>query len=200
MQTGVDINRIKLPTQFDINDDKWMTDMMKISDWNKLRAKLHHDWLQNRYLTFLMARAEYMDGIIDGRASVSEDILEQFTGWKDKTEDMHKLINEAVYALSPAQLLDEYPLNRMAEENKKWLKEVVHSLYVERTGMKETSEKLTEKFSIVSELYAFLLRILKGENNGLRQKAGEPPFKRFYNEVQEFSKVISSLPHEVQVV
>lgn len=173
---------------------------MKISDWNNLRARLHHDWLQNRYLTFLMARAEYLDNAIVEKEQVRADIIEQFIDWQNQKEDFEALINDTKDALSPAQIIDEYPLNRMSEENKAWLKEVVHALYLERTGIKGTAKKLKKNLNTISEFHALLSKIIKGENNGLRQKAGNRPFERFHKEVQEFSKMISSLPHEVQVV
>ena len=173
---------------------------MKNPEWNSLRAKLHHDWLQNRYLTFLMARVEYMDNALAENKPVRADIIEQFTDWKTKINDIEKLIDETVEALSPAQLIDEYPLNRMAEDNKAWLGEVVHALYIERTGIKAMIRELGEKLDSISELFSLLARILKGENSELRDKAREHPFQRFHKKIQEFSKLISALPHEVKVI
>lgn len=173
---------------------------MKNSDWNNLRARLHHDWLQNRYLMFLMARAEYLDDAVVENEQARADIIEQFIDWQNKERDFEVLIDEAKDALSPAQLIDEYPLNRMSEENKAWLKELVHALYVERTGIKEMSNRLGEKLDSISQLFSLLSRVLKGENSELRGKAGKHPFQRFHKEIQEFSRMISALPHEAQVV
>jgi hypothetical protein len=173
---------------------------MENAQWNNLRAKLNHDWLQNRYLTFLMARGRYMDELMKAGKLPREDIQVQFIDWQRKENDFAFLINESIESLNPAQLVDEYPLNLMADENRLWLKEVVHVLYIERTGMTEKVAKLKEKLKLISDVHKLLSRILNGENNELNAKAGENPFTRFFQEVQEFGKMISCLPHEVQVV
>lgn len=141
-----------------------------------------------------------MNNAMRERKAVREDLFQQFVEWQIKKDDFETLIDEAVEALSPAQLIDEYPLNRMSEENQSWLKEVIHILYMERTGIKTTVGEIREKFNYISEFHALLLKILKGENDELKKKAGKQPFEGFYKELQKFSKMISSLPHEVQVV
>jgi hypothetical protein len=88
----------------------------------------------------------------------------------------------------------------MAEDYKVWLKEVVDGLYLERTRMKEINRKLGEKFRSIAELFSLLSRMLMGLNSELKDKAGERPFQRFHKEIQELSRMISFLPHEVQVV
>ena len=141
-----------------------------------------------------------MDSLVIASIEVRKDIEKQFAEFKKKKADFGTLINEAVEALSPAQLLDEYPLIRMSSENKEWLGEVIHALYCERTGIREIVKALTEKFRSICEAHTLLSRILKGENDVLLKLAGEHPFKSYYKHIQELSRMISSLPHEVQVV
>ena len=172
---------------------------MKISEWNNLRARLHHDWLQ-RYLAFLMARAEYMTGIVKENKTPREDILSQFLDWSKRAADFEIFMGGAESALSPAQLFEEDPLISMRGENSLWLRAVLHALYAQRTGIIDTIEKLRARFVFISGLHNMLTKILNGGNDDLQEKAGPHPFERLYKEIQEFSKMISSLPHEVQVV
>lgn len=171
---------------------------MKNNEWNNLRAKLHHDWLQ-KYFTLFDARADEMDVSIKGKRAVRSDIFKQFAVWQAKEQDFKVLVEETVDALSPKQLLDEYPLNRMSEENKAWLGELIHALYLERTKIKDKISELNVKFASISETHPILMRLLKGENDELRKRAGEQPIKRFYEDLKEFSRMLSLLPHGVLV-
>ncbi len=101
------------------------------TDWNNLRAKLHHDWLQ-KYFTLFDARAEEVHESIKGKRAVRADIFKQFAVWQTKEDDFKVLIEDTVDALSPKQLLDGHPLNHMSGENKTWLGELIHALYLER--------------------------------------------------------------------
>jgi len=171
---------------------------MKKDEWKNFRAKLHHDWLQ-KYFTLFDARADEMDESIKGKRVVRADIFKQFAVWQDKEHDFKVLIAETVDALSPKQLLDEHPLNRMSGENKTWLGELIHALYIERAKIKDKINELNSKFASIAESHTILMRLLKGENNELRKRAGDWPIKRFYENLKEFSRMISLLPHEVQV-
>lgn len=172
---------------------------MNNADWNNLRSRLHHDWLQ-KYFTLFDARADEMDRGIIEKKLIRADILKKFDAWQAKEPDFEALINEAVFALSPKQLLDEHPLSRMPDDDKAWLGDVIHALYLERTKMQDKLVELAGMLSSICLTHALLKKLLQGENGELREKAGERPVKRFYGEMREFSRVISSLPHEVQVV
>lgn len=168
--------------------------------WENKRSSLHHGWMQNSYLSFLNARKGYLDGALIGNEKIREDILSQFSEWGDKKSEILGLINETVENLSPRQLLDEHPLTVIPEESKVWLKEVVHALYLERTHIEDSVVDLKKRFDDICDIHTKLMRLLKGENGALRAEVGDAPFKRFRDMVQEFSRRISALPHEVQVI
>ncbi len=167
---------------------------MKYEEWNNLRARLHHDWLQNRYLTFLKS---WKECFVDIKAcnSNTEDILEQLLQWKKKRDAFQTLINECETALSPRQLLYDPPLNSMSEENKEWLGEVIHALYCARTGIKDKILRLHSMLNEVDKCVDTAVKKLQGEN-GIKNFTGEMLILAFSN----FSKEISELPHEIQVV
>jgi hypothetical protein len=79
---------------------------MKNSDWNDLLAKLHHDWLQNRYLTFLKSWRDCLDDV-EACGANREDVLEQLLQWESKRGAFSDLIGNAAEALSPRQFLHE---------------------------------------------------------------------------------------------
>lgn len=170
---------------------------MKNSEWNNIRGKVHHAWLQNEYLVFLQGWAEDIDEALRDEKSIREDILKQIVVWRAKERDFILLLDETIDALSPAQLLDEYPLNRMDEEDKVWLREVVHALYLARTGMEQKVDEIRARLVKLFGMHGQLMNIIDGKS---KLKRSDQPFKQFHREILEFSAMISALPHEVQVV
>ncbi len=167
---------------------------MKNTEWNNLRSKLHHDWLQNRYLTFLKSWKECFDDI-DTCGPDRNDILEQLLQWKKKRNIFKRLIDNAEEALSPRQLLYEPPLDRMSDENKEWLGEVIHALYLARTGIENKVLELRLKIDEIDKIVDSIAHALKGE-----MESDDSSGERIILLFSDFSKKISELPHEIQVV
>lgn len=168
--------------------------MMKYTEWNNLRSRLHHDWLQNRYLTFLKSWKECFDNVEKCGAD-RDDVLEQLLQWKKKREAFQTFFNECETALSPCQLLNEPPLNKMSDDNKEWLGEVIHALYCVRTGIREKIQSLQRDIDKVDEIVTAAEKRLKGEDEA-KEVMGDKIISAFV----DFSKEISALPHEIQVV
>lgn len=167
---------------------------MKNANWNNHRTKLHHDWLQNRYLTFLKSWKEYFEDAEACEVNRNE-VLEQLLQWKGKRDAFASIFKNVEEALSPRQLLYEPPLNLMSEENKEWLGEVIHALYCARTGIKE---RVAILISMVPEIDKVVDEVARNLETGEAKipSAG----KRIISLFTEFSKNISELPHEIQVV
>jgi len=167
---------------------------MIITEWNNLRARLHHDWLQNRFLTFLESWKNCFDDVEKCGAN-KDDVLEQLLQWKNKKDAFQILINNCEDALSPQQLLNEPPLTSMSDENKEWLGDVIHALFSARTGIKDKTQKLRRDIDKADEIVKIVEQRLRGEN-GTNEAMGEKIISAFV----DFSREISELPHEIQVV
>ncbi len=167
---------------------------MKNSEWNKLRAKLHHDWLQNRYLTFLKSWKDCFDDV-ETCGPDRVDVLEQLLQWESKRGSFNDLISNAEEALSPRQLLYEPPIDRMSEENKEWLGDVIHALFCARTSIGNKMLELKLKMDEIDKIVDTITRALRGEMES-DDSRGEKVISIF----SDFSKEISELPHEIQVV
>ena len=167
---------------------------MKNSNWNNLRTKLHHDWLQNRYLTFLNSWKSCFDNP-ETCGTDKHEVLDQLLQWKGKRDAFVSLFNNAEEALSPRQLLYEPPLNQMSEENKEWLGEVIHALYCGRTGIKDKVAMLNSMMAGIDKAVDETAQFLK---SGESKK--HSPRSRIVPLFSDFSRKISELPHEIQVV
>lgn len=98
-------------------------------------------------------------------------------------------------ALSPQQLLNEPPLNTMSDDNKEWLGEVIHALFCARTGIKDKTVNLQRKIDDIDGIVKIVERRLRGENETKGFMADE-----IISAFVDFSREISDLPHEIQVV
>lgn len=162
--------------------------------WKHQRARLHHDWLQNSYLTFLRAEAENLDHPEKCLTS-HQNILEQLLIWEQKRLIFLKFIGNTVEALSPRQLLFVPPLDKMMNEDKEWLGPLIHALYLERSAIAEKVQLLTDAFCEIDKLVKELSLMLQSESaakNGYGQKLLE--------KVLELSKQISALPYDIQII
>ena len=168
---------------------------MKNDEWNNLRAKLHHDWLQNRYLTFLKSWKECFDNPAVCRED-KEDVLDQLLQWKSKRDLFRDFLDCAEEALSPRQLLYKPPLEIMSEENKEWLGEVIHALFCSRTHIKDKVLQLQTAMNEIDSVIDNISYTLKKGEKTSENNSGERVITLFVN----FSRAISQLPHEIQVV
>jgi len=167
---------------------------MKNTEWNNLRARLHHDWLQNKYLTFLESWKDCF-GDVETCGSNRNDVLEQLLQWKNKKESFQILINECEMALSPQQLLNGPLFDSMSGENKEWLGEVIHALFCVRTDINDKTVNLQRKIDEVDEIVKIVEQSLRGDN-GKKSSMGEEIISAF----SKFSRAISELPHEIKVL
>lgn len=163
---------------------------MKNAEWNTLCSELHHDWMQ-KYLTFLSARRDALDKMALGDIEWRKDIKEQMLEWNEKKELFGKLLSSCEDALSPRQLLYEPPLSSMSSEEKEWLGEVIHGLYIKRTRIRETVSNLQKSFDEADKAFENLVQNRSGESS---------PAKFFLDKITEFSKKLSKLPRGIQVV
>jgi len=147
--------------------------------------QLNHDFLKNRYLTFVFARQEIINKLDN-----NEEILKRLLEWRDNKNAFSDLLNSAERAFSPLLLLAQSPLSSLPEEDKEWIGLFIHELYCARTGIREKIAILKEKIFKVDNLVTEIV------DGGGRQDAG----KRLYQACQELSNGISALPSEIMVL
>lgn len=146
---------------------------------------MNHRWLSGRFLTFLEA------SIVE--PGNKDRVILQLGQWKEKRSRFDDLIENAVDALSPAQLLDKAPLNKLPEPDKKWLRSLIHELYLKRTNIKTTMAKIK---TLQKDIDRRVDRTIKGMNN----PGKEVDFPGLYHAVKEFHNKISRLPKRIQVI
>ncbi|OPY80202.1 MAG: hypothetical protein A4E65_01552 [Syntrophorhabdus sp. PtaU1.Bin153] len=166
---------------------------MKYSEWARLRAMLHHDWLQNRYLTFLSAWVNCFDEMQTNKDTAKE-ILMQLRLWSEKKSSFCELLRNAENALSPRQFLETPPLSTMLKEDRQWLGDVVHTLYCQRARVQERVEDMFDLMDQVDKVITTAETTVRGEETGAKVNVDS-----IITAVMRFSKAIGELPHEIQL-
>lgn len=163
---------------------------MTNKEWSDLRSRLHHDWLQ-LYFPRLIVWREAIDATAQGKGILDVDISERFLEWREKRKMFSDFIESAEEALSPRQLLSEPPLSAMPPEDKKWLGEVIHHLYLERTAIRQKVSSLDTFLGGVNSAFEDIVN---------RKSINTSPSGHLSDSLTEFSQAISALPHSIQVV
>lgn len=106
--------------------------MTTLKEWLLLRARFAHDWLENRFLTFLLAE--------EGRRADPArrtETLRRLEEWQERRAVADRLLDTAEQVLSPAQLAGVPPLSEMPPDAAAELKEIVHEQFCARTSIRE---------------------------------------------------------------
>ena len=181
-----------MPLDYDLSAIEYGYALMN-EEWRHLRAKLHHDWLMNRYMTFLQAEMEVLNHPV-GEIATRENVREQLLGWRRKRATLNKFIETTIDALSPRQLLLISPLNQLEKEDKEWLGALIHDLYLEKSGIEGPIAELRKIFLQTDELVTAISAMLALERD-ITIGLGD----LLLNKIKVFSRLISELPYDVQI-
>jgi hypothetical protein len=163
------------------------------TEWKHLRSKLHHDWLQNKYITFLRAEIAILNHP-DHTGGAGKDILLQLHGWERKKGALLKFINNTSDSLSPKQLLTVPPLNKLNENDRQWLADIVHQIYLERSDIERQVNKLRDLYLEIDAVVTDLTDMLTGKRT-VTPGLGSI----LLDKVVIFSTEISALPYDIQL-
>lgn len=75
-------------------------------EWQRRRAELTHDWLQNRALPHANALLAITNGAVRGDDAAIAAMSAVLSEWRDRRDDVAWLTEHVVEALSPVNVLD----------------------------------------------------------------------------------------------
>jgi hypothetical protein len=150
--------------------------------WNARRARLNHDWLRVKFLTFLQAwRRELDQGGELGQ--LSEQIRLQLAEWTQRRDGLEDLLASAEDALSPANSEDDMLPTMLSPEERNRIRAATHAEWIQQSGIQE---RLRFARDSATEIDALVTSLLGGE---LVSLAGT----RLYEAGCRFSDRLSSL-------
>ncbi|HEB87572.1 MAG TPA: hypothetical protein ENI68_11245 [Gammaproteobacteria bacterium] len=157
-----------------------------VAPWQGHRARLNHDWLQVRYLTFLQSVTSEVDDWATS-SRVQPEVKEGVLKWRERAKEWVELISDAEATLSPVRYLEVPPLSGMEPETRAWLSKCVHEIYCARTGIRETCLELADRLAKIEVLLQAI------ESGHAEQGAGNS----LYTACLKFSRGVSSLPSAI---
>ena len=172
-----------------------------IAEWLEWRTEIHHDWLKNEFLRRLRAFVLRLERNEEPE-QISEFLQVYFPQWEDRYPGCRRVVDDAVDALSPRQLFDSPPLSGCGDDVKRWLPDLIHALFLVRTGIRRLTAEAEQALSKAQERYVSLSAGLDGKTPvGLEQLREQiEDWQQFERAVKAFSNLVAKLPHRIQVV
>jgi hypothetical protein len=174
-----------------------------LGDWLERRDVVHHDWLLNRFLMLLEARHGTLVEMLAGRRPIDQTTVDSLAEWNLRLTEMRRLVEKSQDALTPAQLVDEYPLCRLAARDRQVVARAAHDAYLARPQVARRREELLALLETAdAEVRAMLTSFSNGQA-GTRRTAdpsAEDRVRRMRDACAKLAGAISSLPREAEVV
>lgn len=170
--------------------------------WQKRRSEFNHDWLKNRYIPALAKCQNLLDGRIEDEEFEGSFLTRVFPLWERHRGEALAVIALYEQMMSPARLLDEPPLSRLRDGDKRWLGPLLHSSWLSRTRADELAAGAAEVVRQVDASYLRLKQLLGGLSADdsladLRPHAEQ--FSHFRERLQELANVMSAFPRQINV-
>jgi len=167
--------------------------------WQTRRSSFNHDWLKNKYLNRLTGFLERLKTPDPDIVRLARFIEEDFPEWEMRRDEILNLVASFEEEMSPRSLFEQGQLNQCDENTKRWLLELVHTLWMVRYPVKEWVITTREAIQIANDKYDHIAKKLKGQKVGLpgNLKSLLTFFLEFKGACERLSKTISYFPHEV---
>lgn len=170
--------------------------------WQKRRSRFNHDWLKNQFLPALARWLNLLDGLIEDSDFEQSFIPSFLSQWESQRVEAQSLANRFEQEMSPACLLDQSPLARLGEQNKAWLKWLVHNLWLQRYAV---VAQVNETLATIRDADAIYVAIQQRLCS-----SAEPPtaaderghliqWREFRESCQNLAKAIEAFPNQVKV-
>jgi hypothetical protein len=177
--------------------------MFLITSWQKRRNAFNHDWLKNQFMPALAKFINLLGDRIEDHDFEVSFITQILPSWDSNWREALLLAQDFERGMSPRQMFDYLPLARCAEENKRWLHSLAHSLWLVRYPVREWVADTTIAAEEANSAYNRLQVALKKCDNIRSAEAIRPfreQFSDFRSRCQELATALSKFPNDVKVV
>jgi hypothetical protein len=169
-------------------------------DWQLRRSALNHDWLQNRYMVFLLAVLGYVSEKFDD-PEFEQEAMPKLREWESHRREVQELLGSCCEDLSPRQLFSMPPLACMTDLDRGWLSEVSHRSWLARSGAVKVAHEARNRMEIAERCYGAVMIGLSGRSPATRSRLAEcaPELGEFHSACQELSRAMSQFPSRVEI-
>ncbi len=175
-----------------------------MNTWQKRRIEFNHDWMKNKYLISMDAFIVRMHDLKES-SGVSERLEEfinnRFFEWDNHKKDAEWLIENYEHQMSPKVCLNSDILKYYSEEDKEWMGELIHKLWLIRNPVDEWIDDSNEAFNKVEKLFQDIKAQLSRhkQHNAKYLLSMKAVFENFCEACINFSETISQFPNKYLV-
>ena len=158
---------------------------------NILRGQLKHTWLENQVCN------KSADDIANfWRTKSWDNVIGEIFPYR--IDQSRQLANEMLSGFSPAQLVDQLsPLQSLPHDSRSRLKDVLHSAYLESSGISSLSELLSQELENFTEEFAKFLTVWNTERTDTNEVALRDGWKQLQQIANSLLAVFEKLPKGV---
>lgn len=150
---------------------------------NILRGQLKHTWLENQVCN------KSADDVANlWRTKSWDNVIGEI--FSHRIDQSRQLATDMLSGFSPAQLVAQLgPLQNLPDESRSRLKEVLHSAYLESSGISNLSESLSQELESFTEQFTKFLTVWNTE----RIDENEVALRDGWKQLQEIAKSLLAI-------
>jgi hypothetical protein len=174
-----------------------------IEPWQKRRSQFNHDWLKNQYMPALAKYLNLLDDLIEDEEFAQSFVSDVLPAWEKHRNEAVDLARSFESEMSPQVLFERSPLCDSKTDTKRWLGNLVHTLWLKRYPIREW---VVEAAQAVENTDVAYQRLREELQDSRAFSDGEPApklrelFIEFRWKCQLMANAISKFPGEVNVV
>jgi len=170
--------------------------------WQRERAATNHDWLQNRFLVALGKWENVRLGLVEDDNFEEWFVRVGLAEWPGRRSKMVSLLGRFEVEMSPAQIFGCPPLCSCDAPTRIWLSNVVHQLWLERSGVERHLSCANLALEEASARFLELGRALFAAPRGasLEQDQVLAELRRFRISCEQLAQSLSRFPSMILVV
>lgn len=185
--------------------------MKTLGGWPRDKARANHDVLGNQVAPAVSYVIRVLEGRVEDKGVVACFAKGEGVRWASIERDLASIIGRFEGEMSPACLFESAPLSLVSDEDRSWMRAVVHESWWEGAGMRSRRdacvlalEGCSGRWNLLVEQLARLLSLDEGDETDevrSREIAGALVACRAFHEAcHELSRSLSRLPSTVTVV
>lgn len=161
----------------------------------------NHDWLKNVYLPALDSWVNILDGEIEDSEFETRFLDGRFREWANQRSEARTLLEQFEEEMSPANLLDRWPLVRLSDRHRRWLSSVIHVAWKARTGHGPVLQDIEASLDAANAVFDKLSEELRGVHRASTTDLGSfrDRFADLASHCRDLGHALSRLPSAVRI-
>ncbi len=174
-----------------------------MNTWPKRRSAFSHDWLKNQYMSALAKFLNLLDDMIEDPEFERAFLPFILPQWESHSSEVAAVIKDFESCMSPQALFLSLPLSDCDDQTRRWLGDLVHSLWLTRDSIVEKVSAASIAAGDVEEAYSTLQHNLRDFTATAPAEDLRPLrdyFATFRERCQLLAAALEQLPNRIGVI